>query len=104
MNTLTWMIGIAIITFSAFSLWLQWVNAPLNEMMSIPRPSMESQVQYIKSKYMYRLVRMVTTDQPDVFSPWAIAESNRRTLVLATVWLAIVIIWTLLLYRFTPAA
>jgi hypothetical protein len=104
MKMFLWLAGIVAVTIASGWIWLRWVNAPSNEIMSVPRQSMESQVLYIKSKYPCRLVRAVATKQPDVYSPWAIAESNRRTLVLAALWLAIMIIWTLILYRLTPAA
>jgi len=104
MKTLLWLTGIAVVTVASAWIWLWWVNEPLNEIVSVPRPSTESQVQYIKSKYTCRLVRALTTNQLDVYSSWAIVESNRRTLVLATVWLVVVIFRPLFLYRSTPTA
>jgi hypothetical protein len=93
MKTILWVIGISAITAAGSWMWLRWVNMPLNEAMSVARTSTDGQVEYIKQNYKYRLVRIVSTSQPDVFSPWAIQESNRRTLVIAAAWLALAIVW-----------
>jgi hypothetical protein len=99
MKTLLWLAGIVVVSLAGVWIWLRWVNAPLNELMFAPRASVEHQRQYIRDNYPYRLVRVAQTKKSDVFSGWAIAEAERRTIVLAAVWLVMVAVLTVFRFR-----